>query len=49
MADLWVVLTVLAFFAACVLLIWGCDHIIGSDETSELVVEPERDPLETPR
>jgi hypothetical protein len=47
MADLWVVLTVLAFFAACVLLIRGCDRIIGSDETSEL--EPERDPLGTPR
>jgi len=43
MADLWVVLTVLAFFAACVLLIRGCDRIIGSDETSEL------DPLGTPR
>jgi hypothetical protein len=42
-ADLWVVLTVLAFFALCVLLIRGCDRIIGSDETSELTVEPEPD------
>jgi len=49
MADLWVVLTVLAFFALCVLLIRGCDRIIGSDASSELAVEPERDPLETPR
>ncbi len=49
MADLWVVLTVLAFFAVCVLLIRGCDRIIGSDEVSELSVEPERDPLGTPR
>jgi len=49
MADLWVVLTVLVFFALCVLLIRGCDRIIGSDESSELAVEPERDPLETPR
>jgi hypothetical protein len=49
MADLWVVLTVLAFFALCVLLIRGCDRIIGSDETSELAVEPDRGPLEAPR
>jgi len=32
-----------------VLLIRGCDRIIGSDETSELDVESERDPLGTPR
>ena len=49
MADLLVILAVLAFFALCVLLIRGCDRIIGSDETSELAVEPERDPLDTPR
>jgi hypothetical protein len=49
MADLWVVLTVLAFFAVCVLLIRGCDRIIGSDEASELSVETERDPVGTPR
>lgn len=49
MADVWVVLTVLAFFAVCVLLIRGCDRIIGSDEASELAVESERDPLRTPR
>ena len=48
-ADLWVVLTVLAFFTLCVLLIRGCDRIIGSDETSELAVEPESDPPGTPR
>jgi hypothetical protein len=49
MADLWVVLTVLGFFALCVLLIRGCDRIIGSDEASELSVETERDPVGTPR
>ncbi|HEY5164952.1 MAG TPA: potassium transporter Trk [Acidimicrobiia bacterium] len=49
MADLWVVLTVLSFFALCVLLIRGCDRIIGSDEASELSVETERDPVGTPR
>jgi hypothetical protein len=48
-ADLWVVLTVLAFFGVCVLLIRGCDRIIGSDEASELSVESDRDPLGTPR
>jgi hypothetical protein len=49
MADLWVVLTVLAFFALCVLLIRGCDRIIGSDDTSELAVEPEPDRRGSPR
>jgi hypothetical protein len=42
MADLWVVLTVLAFFGLCIGLIKGCDLIIGSDETEELV-EPASD------
>jgi hypothetical protein len=32
MADVWVVLTVVAFFGACVGLVWGCDRIIGPDE-----------------
>lgn len=51
MADLWVVLTVLAFFAVCVLLIRGCDRIIGSDEHSDLatVADPSSDPVETSR
>jgi hypothetical protein len=48
-ADLWVVLTVVAFFALCVLLIRGCDRIIGSDETSELTVDAEPDGRGTPR
>jgi hypothetical protein len=32
MADLLVVVTVMAFFALCVGLVWGCDRIIGPDE-----------------
>ena len=36
MADLWVVLTVFAFFGLCVALVRGCDMIIGPDETSDL-------------
>jgi hypothetical protein len=32
MADVWVVVTVIGFFAACVALVWGCDRIIGPDE-----------------
>jgi hypothetical protein len=43
MADVWVVLVVLAFFGLCVALVWRCDHIIGPDEledASESVSEP---------
>ena len=36
MADLWVVLAVLAFFGVCVALVCGCDLIIGPDDESEL-------------
>ncbi len=49
MADLWVVLTVLAFFGLCVLLIRGCDRIIGSDDMSELAVEADGQPVEAAR
>ena len=35
-ADLWVVLTVLAFFALCVALVRGCDRIIGPDHSPDL-------------
>ncbi len=48
-ADLWVVLAVVAFFVLCVLLIRGCDRIIGSDETSDLAIETEQSPLEPSR
>jgi hypothetical protein len=36
MADLFVVVTVLAFFALCVALVWGCDKIIGPDDNEAL-------------
>jgi hypothetical protein len=36
MADLFVVVTVLAFFGLCVALVWGCDRIIGPDDASDL-------------
>jgi hypothetical protein len=39
MADLWVILTVIGFFALCAGLVWGCDRIIGPDDASDLVFE----------
>jgi hypothetical protein len=43
MADVWVILTIAAFFALCVGLVWGCDRIIGSDEQSDLSTVPADD------
>lgn len=43
MADVWVVLAVVAFFGVCTALVWGCDRIIGPDEledTDEVANEP---------
>jgi hypothetical protein len=48
MADVWVVLLIVAFFALCVGLVRGCDRIIGPDDaelaasTSEADTERER-------
>jgi hypothetical protein len=39
MADLWVVSTIVGFFAVCVGLVWGCDKIIGPDDESELTAD----------
>jgi len=36
LADLWVTLTVVAFFALCWGLVVGCDRIIGPDDESDL-------------
>ncbi len=36
MADLWIVLTLLAFFGLCVAFVKGCDVIIGPDDELEL-------------
>ena len=41
MADVWVLLLVLAFFAICVAFVRGCDRIIGPDEAAETVPAPE--------
>jgi hypothetical protein len=35
MADVWVLLLILAFFAVCVGLVRGCDRIIGGDDAVE--------------
>ena len=42
MADVWVLLLIVAFFALCVGLVRGCDRIIGSDDAEELA-PPEAD------
>jgi hypothetical protein len=36
MADLFVVVTVLAFFGLCVAFVYGCDRIIGPDDAYDL-------------
>jgi hypothetical protein len=44
MADVWVLLLILAFFALCVAFVRGCDVIIGPDNAQELEPpEPEQD------
>jgi hypothetical protein len=43
MADLFVVVTVVAFFGLCVALVWGCDRIIGPDH--DQVIETTQDDL----
>jgi hypothetical protein len=49
MADVWVLVLIVAFFALCVVLVRGCDRIIGPD-ADELASPPpesgtERDPV----
>jgi hypothetical protein len=39
MADVWVVLTLLGFFALCVVFVRACDRIIGPDEASDLAFD----------
>jgi hypothetical protein len=43
MADLWVFVTVIGFFALCVGFVWGCDRIIGPDDEHELLDEVDPD------
>jgi hypothetical protein len=35
MADVWVLLLIVAFFGVCVTLVRACDRIIGSDEAAD--------------
>jgi hypothetical protein len=43
MADVWVLLLILAFFALCVAFVRGCESIIGPDDAEELAPPPEAD------
>jgi hypothetical protein len=43
LADLWVVLTVLAFFGLCVAFVKGCDRIIGPDDAEDFFDEETAD------
>jgi hypothetical protein len=50
MADVWVLLLILAFFALCVAFVRGCDRSIGPDDSEELASPPpeaeaEREPV----
>ena len=40
MADVWVLLLILAFFALCVAFVRGCERIIGPDDAEELAAPP---------
>jgi hypothetical protein len=42
MADVVVVVGVIAFFAICVGFVWACDRIIGPDPESQPPREPAR-------
>ena len=46
MADLWVVLTLLAFLGLCVAFVKGCDTSIGPDDDSEVTTAPPDDETE---
>ena len=54
MADVWVLLLIVAFFALCVGLVRGCDRIIGPDDAEELAAprsetDPEPESVEVAR
>ena len=46
MADVWVLVGVIAFFGLCVAFVHGCDRIIGPDAESDLDVSSEPEELE---
>jgi hypothetical protein len=35
MADVWVLLLIIAFFGVCLALVRACDRIIGADEAAD--------------
>ena len=41
MADFFVVIGILGFFALCVAFVYGCDRIIGPDDASDLEMDAE--------
>lgn len=41
MADVWVVLLIVAFFGVCVALVRGCDVIIGAGDDAAPSAEPD--------
>ncbi len=43
MADVWVLLLIVAFFGLCVAFVRGCESIIGPDDAEELAPPPEAD------
>jgi hypothetical protein len=50
MADVWVLLLIVAFFGLCVAFVRGCESIIGPDDAEELdspppEAETEREPV----
>lgn len=46
MADVWVVLLIVAFFGVCVALVRGCDVIIGAGEAGDAAPSAEPDVTE---
>ena len=46
MADVWVVLLIVAFFGVCVALVRGCDVIIGADDAPDVAPSAEADVME---
>jgi hypothetical protein len=46
MADVWVLLLILAFFALCVAFVHGCDRIIGPDDAQDVAPSPPEEDIE---
>jgi hypothetical protein len=46
MADVWVLLLIVAFFGMCVAFVRGCDRIIGPDDAAGPAPAPETEERE---